>query len=82
LGKTKSKRQNGSNDQSQKKRRDYRCRTQEAFSIDESSMGGKTESRSQDEINLPGASLGWHLLALAKRVIVVALFVRICAASF
>jgi len=57
LGKTKSKRQNGSNDQSQKKRRDYRCRTQEAFSIDESSMGGKTESRSQDEINLPGASL-------------------------
>jgi hypothetical protein len=52
LGKAKGKRQNGSDDGGPKKRRNHRCWTKEAFPIDESPMGGKTESRSKDEVNL------------------------------
>jgi hypothetical protein len=52
LGRAKGKRQNGSDDGGPKKRRNHRCWTKEAFPIDESPMGGKTESRSKDEVNL------------------------------
>jgi hypothetical protein len=39
------------------RRRNHRSWTKEAFPVDESSMGGKTESRSEDEVNLQGTSL-------------------------
>jgi hypothetical protein len=44
LGKPKGKRQNGPNDHSQEKRRDYGCWTKEAFPTDESPLGGKKKS--------------------------------------
>jgi len=56
LGKAKGKRQNGSEDHGRKKGWNHRCRTEEAFPIDESPMGGKTENHSKDEVNLQGAS--------------------------
>jgi hypothetical protein len=49
LGKAKDKRQKGSADRGGKERRNHRCRTKEAFPIDESSMGSKTKSPLSDK---------------------------------
>jgi len=49
LGKAKGKRQNGSQDRGGKKRRNHRCWTEEAFPIDESSMGSKAEKTLRDK---------------------------------
>ena len=45
LGRTKGRPENGPNDHSQEKRRDYGCWTKEAFPTDESSMGSKAKIR-------------------------------------
>jgi len=41
LGKAKS---GNKDNRTQRKRRNHRCRAKEAFPVDESSLGGKTES--------------------------------------